>query len=81
MKLNKVIQKAYIEVNEKGTEAAAVSHVRIVTSSIVMSLELILNRPFIYMICEKKNGLILFLGTFNGAQIDTEDLKPEKIEL
>ena len=46
-----------------------------------MPLELILNRPFIYMISEKRNGLILFLGTFNGAQSDKEDLKPEKIEL
>lgn len=58
-------QKTYVDVNEQGTEAAAVTGIRV--SALVMRKELppfemIVDRPFFIAIQEKKTGLLLFLG-------------------
>jgi len=60
-----VKQKTYLEVNEKGTEAAAVTAIRI--EAMAMRREpppfrFIVDRPFFLAIREKETGLILFLG-------------------
>ena len=54
-------QKTYIEVNEEGTEAAAVTVISIVDISTGMK-SFIADRPFLYLIKEKSTGLILFIG-------------------
>jgi serpin B len=66
LSINAVIHKAFIEVNEKGTEAAAVTAVAMqLTSSIQTPKEIIFkaDRPFIILITEKKTGSILFIGS------------------
>ncbi|QTE21582.1 serpin family protein [Polaribacter cellanae] len=57
-----VMQKTFIEVNEKGTEAAAVTNVGIGTLSINPYNILKLNKPFLFVITEKETGSISFIG-------------------
>jgi serine protease inhibitor len=59
-----VKHKTFIEVNEEGTEAAAVTVVAIERTSVGPDkLQFIADRPFMYAISEEKSGAILFLGT------------------
>lgn len=58
--VSEVLHKAVIEVDEKGTEAAAVTSVGIGLTSMPMAINL--NRPFIFMIRERHTQAILFSG-------------------
>ncbi len=64
--INKVIHKTYIEVDEKGTKAAAVTAVEMNKCESAMPIEerkeVILNRPFLYMIYDCENDLPVFMG-------------------
>jgi len=55
-----VKHKSYVEVNEEGTEAAAVTSVEVGVTSIGSSFRV--DRPFVFLIREKKSGTILFVG-------------------
>ncbi|MBN1683173.1 serpin family protein [Candidatus Bathyarchaeota archaeon] len=57
-----VDHKAVIEVNEKGTEAAAVTNVGIGLTSIPMRTKFTVNRPHLLMIRDDRSGSILFMG-------------------
>jgi serine protease inhibitor len=57
-----VDHKAVIEVNEKGTEAAAVTNVGIELSSIPLRTSFSVNRPYLFMIRDDRSGSILFMG-------------------
>ena len=60
-----VFHKAWGEVNEEGTEAAAVTIVAIDKTSAggPQKVAFYVNRPFFYAITEKSTGAILFMGT------------------
>ncbi|HUA66508.1 MAG TPA: serpin family protein [Alphaproteobacteria bacterium] len=58
--LSDVCHKAFVEVNESGTEAAAASWALVKTRS--MAEQFIANRPFIFLIRDNATGAILFLG-------------------
>jgi serpin B len=58
--ISDVKQKTFVEVNEEGTEAAAVTSVNIGVTSIGDFL--VFNRPFIFVIREFSTGTILFIG-------------------
>ena len=64
-----VLHKAFVAVDEKGTEAAAATAV-IVGKTAIMEPEvrLVIDRPFIFLIRDKVNGSILFVGRFVGAK-------------
>jgi serpin B len=63
LEISYILQKTFIEVDEKGTEAAAVTAVGISTMSIGLpNKTLRLNKPFLYTITEKETGSICFLG-------------------
>lgn len=65
--INKVIHAAKIEVNEKGTEAAAATVVAAPAGAAEPPREgitLILDRPFLYGIVDLQTGVSLFLGTY-----------------
>lgn len=66
-KISQVKHKTYIKVDEKGTEAAAVTSIGMVTTSLPMptTTEMKVDRPFVYLIQEKSTGAILFLGVVN----------------
>ena len=57
--IDEVRHKTFVEVDEAGTEAAAVTSVSIYES---MPMPLRLDRPFIFVIREKASGTLLFLG-------------------
>lgn len=60
--VNFVKQNTFIEVNEEGSEAAAVTTIGIETTSIDIPNEFIVNKPFIFAIREKTTNTILFVG-------------------
>ena len=61
-------QKAAIKVNEKGSEAAAVTVAGMANSAVeeFPKADFHANRPFVYVISEASSGVILFVGKFNG---------------
>ena len=65
--ISEVLHKAFIEVNEKGTEAAAATAVVMNPTSariedIPFIPEVIANHPFAFLIRHRQSGLILFIG-------------------
>lgn len=56
-----VKHKTFIEVNEEGTEAAAVTVVAIGNSA-SLSIPFYVNKPFLFAIKEKYTNAILFFG-------------------
>ena len=66
LKVSNVIQKAFIEVNEEGTEAAAASAVVVTLRSARPKMKPPIvfkaDRPFIFIIFEKKANTVLFMG-------------------
>ncbi len=59
----KVLHQAFVAVDEKGTEAAAATSVIMgPTSALLPPEELIVDRPFIFVIRDLQSGQILFLG-------------------
>lgn len=59
-----VKHKTFVEVNEEGTEAAAVTSVEMVLASVPPQprFEMVVNRPFLFAIQDNETGTILFLG-------------------
>jgi serpin B len=62
VKIDEVIHKAVVEVNEKGTEAAAVTVVIIAENSAGSDPVVNVNRPFVFVIRDNKTNSILFMG-------------------
>jgi serpin B len=57
-----VKQNTFVDVNEEGTEAAAVTNVGIGLTSVPMVHEIHVDRPFVFLIRERFSGTILFMG-------------------
>ncbi len=66
--ISKAIHKAYIKVNEEGTEAAAVTAIGMGITSMPLISTVKLDHPFLYTIVEKQTGAVLFLGTVNDPE-------------
>jgi serpin B len=61
--ISNVIHKAFVAVDEEGTEAAAATAVIMdVTSAMMSDITLTIDRPFIFVIRDKPSGQILFIG-------------------
>jgi len=61
--IDQVFHKAFVAVDEKGTEAAAASAVVMRTESMPMQPKILtVDRPFIFLIRHKTSGSILFMG-------------------
>jgi serpin B len=64
--VSSVVHKTFIAVDEKGTEAAAVTSIAVTTESAnikrVKIINFHANRPFLYFIADNKSGTILFVG-------------------
>jgi len=58
--IDEVKHKTFIDVNEKGTEAAAVTSVGIGVTSV--GSYLMFNQPFLFFIVEKYSGFVVFSG-------------------
>jgi Serine protease inhibitor len=70
--LDFILHKTFLEVDEQGTEAAAATAV--VTYGSAGNLrpmppfEMVVDRPFVYIIYDSETGTILFLGTVNDPR-------------
>jgi len=67
--ISKVIHQAVVDVNEEGTEAAAATAVVMMKRCAAISFnfppeEFKCNRPFLFVIHEKENNGILFIGKY-----------------
>lgn len=64
LKIDKVTQKTYIEVDEKGTEAAAVTTIGMVRTTSVQRppISFVADRPFLYTLEHLPSKTLLFLG-------------------
>ncbi len=62
--ISKVLHKTFIEVDEKGTEAAAVTSVTVNVTSVQPSQPLVVrfNKPFVFAIREVTTNTIVFMG-------------------
>ena len=68
--INRVLHKTHIEVDRKGTRAAAVTAIEVAegctsVEEYVPPIYVILDRPFIYGIIDNETGLPVFLGCVN----------------
>lgn len=68
--VSKMLQKATIDVNEKGTEAVAVTAAIVDPTDALLkpkpTAEFHANHPFVYVIQERSSGAIFFIGAFRG---------------
>ena len=65
LKIGAIAHKAYVDVDEHGTEAAAATAVTIVAAAAMRPpprAEMIVDRPFLFAIIDTPTGLPLFLG-------------------
>ena len=61
--ISEVKQKTFIELNEEGSEAAAVTSVAVMRTSLAPEpLEFRVDRPFVFLIRELTSGTVLFMG-------------------
>lgn len=64
--ISEVLHKTFLKINEEGTEAAAVTSVRMKATSVSMDkpqpFHLVFDRPFFMMIKDEGSGTILFMG-------------------
>ena len=65
--IDEVHHKTFVDVNEEGTEAAAVTSVGI---TVVGFSSILINRPFIFAIRENTSGTLLFLGRIVEPQAE-----------
>ena len=66
--ISKVKHKTFIELNEEGTEAAAVTSVYIGLTSVGPGGEIIFDKPFMFVIRELSTGAILFMGIVENPE-------------
>jgi len=73
LKISKVLHKAFVEVNEEGTEAAAATGVVMVEKSARHEkLTFYADHPFIFFIRENTTGSILFMGRLARPELCTQ---------
>lgn len=67
--ISRVLHKTFMEVDEKGTEAAAATIVEMTEAAMMEDpepyKEVYLNRPFVYMIVDMEQELPVFIGAMN----------------
>jgi serpin B len=66
--VSEVIHKTYIDVNEDGTEAAAVTNIGLVSTATPEFPVFRADRPFLYAIRERSTGVILFIGILGNPE-------------
>lgn len=64
-----VDHKAVVEINEKGTEAAAATNVGISLTSAPMTIPFTVDRPYMFVIRDDRSGSILFSGLITDPSV------------
>lgn len=66
--ISAAVHKAFVDVNEEGAEAAAASAVVLAMRAAVRPpLVFRADHPFLFLIRDTSNGLVLFIGKFSGS--------------
>lgn len=61
--ISSILHKAYVDVNEEGTEAAAATGVMVGTTSLPTEIvDLSLDHPFLFLIMDNRSGAVIFIG-------------------
>jgi serpin B len=71
LEVSEVKQKSYVEVNEEGTEAAAVTTGIMQTTAILRPqppFEMVVDRPFFFVIVDNQTQTVLFMGALNDPE-------------
>jgi serpin B len=66
--ISHVIHKAFVDVNEKGTEAAAATAVVMTRGLASDEVTFRADRPFLFAIRDRQTGSILFLGRLKNPK-------------
>ena len=75
--ISNMFQKAVIDLDEEGTEAAAVTVIEATDAiSIPRYVTFHANRPFFYTISEQSTGAIFFVGQYTGPDIASPVVSP-----
>lgn len=61
--INEVKHKTFVEVNEEGTEAAAVTSIEVGTTAMPETFYMLIDRPFFFAIADDMTGTVLFMGS------------------
>jgi len=74
LKISKVVHKVFVEVDEKGTEAAAATAVEFTSRSMPEAPEkpklFVADRPFLFLIRHKKQHATLFIGRISDPTVE-----------
>ncbi|MEP6766362.1 MAG: serpin family protein [Gemmatimonadaceae bacterium] len=62
-----VKQNSFVDINEEGTEAAAVTTVGVTTTSAPLSVTMRVDRPYLFFIRERLSGTVIFMGKITGV--------------
>jgi serpin B len=62
LSISAVVHKAFVDVNEEGTEAAAATGVVIRATAAIRTPELRADKPFVFAIRDNRTGALLFMG-------------------
>ena len=68
-RLSDAFQCARIKVNEKGTEAAAVTVMRFEYALHINTKYVVADHPFVYLLTDQQTGTILFVGTYHADEV------------
>jgi len=66
--ISQVIHKAFVDVYEEGTEAAAATAVIMHVGSATSKPFFVADHPFLFLIKDNKTGVILFIGRYVGEE-------------
>lgn len=67
--IQKAFHKAKIEIDEEGSEASAATAVSVGIKAVMMTPIFKANKPFIFLIIDKRNNLILFMGKVSEPEL------------
>ncbi|MEA4936647.1 MAG: serpin family protein [Paludibacter sp.] len=67
--ISRILHSTYCDVNEEGTEAAAVTIIEFENTAMPEYPVFNANRPFIFIIREKSTGVILFMGKMGKVEL------------
>jgi serpin B len=82
--ISRVLHKTFISVAEQGTRAGAATVVEMAPEAAMEPEEIkevILNRPFLYMIWDRETNMPIFMGTFMDAQAEGTSVPAEMDEI
>lgn len=68
LSISKVMHKTFLQIDEEGTEAAAVTSVGMVLTSVPTIPTIRFDRPFVFVLREKSTGVVLFTGSIKDIE-------------